>query len=214
MPPFARKLKPARKAWKSFTEKFRSKLHNFHVPSSIKAATNRFLEFCSHRLFTPFKKRFLSKYSSGGGRYGGRYSYDYDHLYHYQQHYQTQFQKNRKVIYIDQLYAEPPPPPPLPMQQAKRVESQAAETSRRNEAAAADGKVLRRKGKEKAKEEEEESKIDSIEDAWKAIVARSPHLRGVDERADEFIYKFREDRKLEKEISDLDFQEMLARSTA
>ncbi|OMO95433.1 hypothetical protein COLO4_15878 [Corchorus olitorius] len=97
--------------------------------------------------------------------------------------------------------------------QAKRVESQAAETSRRNEVAAADGKVLRRKGKEKAKEEEE-SKMDSIEDAWKAIVARSPHLRGVDERADEFIYKFREDRKLEKEKSDLDFQEMLARNTA
>ncbi|XVF38461.1 hypothetical protein REPUB_Repub20aG0104400 [Reevesia pubescens] len=197
MPPLnmAKKLKPARKAWKSFTNKLKSKLQNFHVPNSIKAATNRFLDFCSIRLFAPFKKRFLSKYSSNRPR-----RYNYSHLYHYQ-HYETQL-KNRKVIYIDQLYEE------LPVSmQAKRVEPQ-AETSRRNEVA--DNKVVQRKGKEK--EEEEESSIYSIEDAWKAIVAKSPHLRGVDERADEFIYKFHEDRKLEKEISDLDFQEMLARS--
>ncbi|XWS53812.1 hypothetical protein CRYUN_Cryun10bG0032300 [Craigia yunnanensis] len=194
MPPLnlAKKLKPARKAWKSLTNKLKSKLHNFHVPNSIKAATHRLLEFCSLRLFAPFKKRFLSKYSSNLP-----HRYNYYHLYHYQ-HYQSQLQKNRKVIYMDQLYAEP-----MSMQ-AKRVEAQ-AETSRRNEVA--DDKAFPRKGKEK-----EETNIYSIEDAWKAVVAKSPHLRGVDERADEFIYKFHEDRKLEKERSDLDFQEMLAQS--
>ncbi|XWS39186.1 hypothetical protein CRYUN_Cryun18bG0028000 [Craigia yunnanensis] len=191
MPPLnlPKKLKPARKAWKSFTNKIKSELHNFHVPNSIKAATHRLLEFCSLRLFAPFKKRFLSKYSSNRPR---RYNYHY-------QHHQSQPHNNRIVIYIDQLYAEP-----MSMQ-AKRVEAQ-AETSRRYEVA--DDKALQRKGKEK----EEETNIYSIEDAWKAVVAKSPHLRGVDERADEFIYKFHEDRKLEKERTDLDFQEMLARS--
>ncbi|XWS13851.1 hypothetical protein CRYUN_Cryun36dG0074300 [Craigia yunnanensis] len=189
----AKKLKPARKAWKSFTNKLKSKLHNFHVPNSIKAATHRLLEFCSLHLFAPFKKRFLSRYTSNRP-----HRYKYNHLYHYQ-HYQSQLLENRKVINIDQLYAEPV------SMQAKRVESQ-AETSRRNEVD--DDKALQRKGKEK----EEEKSIYSSEDAWKAIVAKSPHLRGVDERADEFIYKFHEDRKLEKKRSDLDFQEMLARS--
>ncbi|XP_022722086.1 uncharacterized protein LOC111279336 [Durio zibethinus] len=195
MPPLnlAKKLKPARKAWKNFTNKLKSKLHNFNVSNFIKAATHRLLEFCSFRLFAPFKKRFLSKYTSNRP-----HRYNYNNLDHYQ-HYQSQLHKNRKVIYIDQLYPEP-----MSMQ-AKRVEPQ-AETSRRNEGD--DHKVLQRKGKEKV----EESSIYRIEDACKAIVAKSPHLRGVDERADEFIHKFHEDRKLEKERSDLDFQEMLARS--
>lgn len=53
--------------------------------------------------------------------------------------------------------------------------------------------------------------IDTVEDAWKAVVAKSPVLR-VDERAEEFIHKFREDMKLQKERSLFEFQEMLARS--
>ncbi|XVF66482.1 hypothetical protein PTKIN_Ptkin10aG0039100 [Pterospermum kingtungense] len=79
--------------------------------------------------------------------------------------------------------------------QAKHVEAQ-AETSRGNEVA--DDKALPRKGKEE-NEVEETDNVYSIEDAWKAVGAKSPHLRGVDERGDEFIYKFHDDRKLEKE---------------
>lgn len=54
--------------------------------------------------------------------------------------------------------------------------------------------------------------IYGIEDAWKQVVASSPHLRGVDDRAEEFISKFHQDMKLQKERSLLEFQEMLARS--
>ncbi|KAE8670394.1 Glutathione S-transferase tau 7 [Hibiscus syriacus] len=123
MPPLnlAKKLKPARKAWRSFTIKVKSKLETLDVLNSI---------------------------------------------------------------YIDQLLQSKHKEPP-----------QEAETSRRI-----------------GEEVEESSGVYSIEDARKAVIAKSPHLRGVDERADEFIYKFREERKLEKERSDLDFQEMLARS--
>lgn len=38
-------------------------------------------------------------------------------------------------------------------------------------------------------------------------------FRGVDERAEEFITKIREEMKLEREKSIIDFQEMLARSS-
>lgn len=55
--------------------------------------------------------------------------------------------------------------------------------------------------------------IYSVEDAWKAVVAASPQLRCVDERAEEFIYKVRQDMRLQKEKSLVDFEEMLARST-
>ncbi|XVE65832.1 hypothetical protein DITRI_Ditri08aG0030900 [Diplodiscus trichospermus] len=117
MPPLnlAMKPKPARNAWKSFTNKLKSELLNFHVPNSIKAATHRLLEFCSLRLFAPFRKRFLSSTNC-------RRRYNYNHLHHYQ-HYQSHLHKNRKVIYIDQLYAE------ATSMRKKGVEAQ-AETSR------------------------------------------------------------------------------------
>ncbi|KAG4131717.1 hypothetical protein ERO13_D09G230800v2 [Gossypium hirsutum] len=149
MPPLnlAKKLKPAKKAWKSFTIKVRSKLESFDVSNSIKTVTRRVIEFCSVHLFAPFKKRFL-RHSSGRGR-RRPFNHEYDHLYHYQ-HYRNQVKNNRKVIYIDQLYGE---------QRMEQQPEAVAETSRRNEEVA------------------EESGVYSIEDAWKAVVARSPHLR-------------------------------------
>ncbi|KAL3506137.1 hypothetical protein ACH5RR_031519 [Cinchona calisaya] len=48
-------------------------------------------------------------------------------------------------------------------------------------------------------------------DAWKLPLL--PQLRCVDERAEEFISKFRQEMKIEREQSIIDFQEMLARST-
>ncbi|KAK7354940.1 hypothetical protein VNO80_14182 [Phaseolus coccineus] len=57
----------------------------------------------------------------------------------------------------------------------------------------------------------ESSGLNTIEDAWKVVVAKSPQLH-VDQKAEEFISKFREDMRLQKERSMLEFQEMLARS--
>lgn len=72
-------------------------------------------------------------------------------------------------------------------------------------------KVVRRKEEKEEDEEGMPEIADSMEDAWRRVVAASPHLR-VDERADEFIYKFRESMKMEKERSFLEFQERLKRS--
>ncbi|KAK7356905.1 hypothetical protein VNO80_16185 [Phaseolus coccineus] len=54
------------------------------------------------------------------------------------------------------------------------------------------------------------SNMDTLEEAWKAVVAKSPQLQ-VDQKAEEFISKFRADMRLQKERSLLEFQEMLAR---
>jgi hypothetical protein len=69
---------------------------------------------------------------------------------------------------------------------------------------------------DKARAQEETSRsnsedIDTIEDAWKIVVGKSPQLQ-VDDRAEEFINKFYEDVRLQKERSLMEYQEMLARS--
>ncbi|XP_013596834.1 PREDICTED: uncharacterized protein LOC106305000 [Brassica oleracea var. oleracea] len=73
-----------------------------------------------------------------------------------------------------------------------------------------DEKVVGRK-KEREEEEGPQEIVDSMEDAWMRVVAASPHLR-VDEKADQFINKFREAMRLDKERSLLEFQERLIRS--
>jgi len=65
---------------------------------------------------------------------------------------------------------------------------------------------------EKVHVDDNNNDVDTLEDAWKVVVSRSPMLQ-VDQKADEFIYKFREDIRLQKEKSLLEFHERLARST-
>ncbi|KAG8370417.1 hypothetical protein BUALT_Bualt14G0114700 [Buddleja alternifolia] len=64
------------------------------------------------------------------------------------------------------------------------------------------------KGKTKAGD----SKSSADHDNWKRRPLLLPQFRGIDERADEFIAKFRQDMKLEREQSILEFEEMLKRS--
>ena len=54
-----------------------------------------------------------------------------------------------------------------------------------------------------------DSSMDTIEDAWKAVVAKTPELH-VDQKVEEFIAKFREEMRLQKERSLQEFLEMLA----
>lgn len=47
---------------------------------------------------------------------------------------------------------------------------------------------------------------------WKEYISSMPSIKGVDERAEEFISKFRQQMSLQREQSIIDFHEMLARS--
>lgn len=46
----------------------------------------------------------------------------------------------------------------------------------------------------------------------KEYVSSLPRIRGIDERAEEFISKFRQQMQIQREQSILDFQDMLART--
>ncbi|XP_022151028.1 uncharacterized protein LOC111019043 [Momordica charantia] len=185
-----KKLRVAKKAWKRLTNTLQSKFHALNISKSVKTATRRLTSAVhrSLRLLIPskFRPRLLSSKSSPSTS-----SYNYRH----QQNQHLQFHcdpTNFAAIHIDELFADRAAPI------AKSRDGASTETSR---------------GKEVIEEEsEKETIIYSIEDAWKIVVASSPHLRPVDERAEEFIRKFRRDIILEKEKSLLEFQEMLARS--
>ncbi|KAH9764396.1 cotton fiber protein [Citrus sinensis] len=183
----SKKLKPAKRAWKSFTSNLQSKLQSLNVPKTLKTTTHRFINFCSLHLFIPFKKRFLTRTTHRRSRY--------NHLY--RQYYQ-QYRRDFEAIFIDNLYSEPISSSSAHAKTTDHAHN-AAETSSR--------------GKEAAAHEKSNNKqsVYSVEDAWNAVVASSPQLRCVDERADEFIYKFREDMKIQRERSLLEYQEMLAR---
>ncbi|XP_050374221.1 uncharacterized protein LOC126791785 [Argentina anserina] len=185
----AKKLGRAKKAWKSFTGKVQLKVHELNIPNTIKTITNRLLDLRYLRLLIPSKLRALTKTSSTFSR--NQY---YNHHY---QHNSKFLHKNGTTIHIDDLFAQSAGNTHTKKQQ---LDAQ-AETSRGKEGLD-EGNVATRNGKS----------VYSVEDAWQAVVARSPQLRVVDERAEEFIYKFRQDMKLQKERSNLEFQERLARS--
>lgn len=50
-----------------------------------------------------------------------------------------------------------------------------------------------------------------IDEAWKKVVSSNASPLRVDERAEEFISKFRQDMEIQREQSILDYQQMLAR---
>ncbi|XP_040997153.1 uncharacterized protein LOC121243149 [Juglans microcarpa x Juglans regia] len=177
----AKKLHLAKKAWKSFNLAFQSKLHKLKTSKVITTTTRRLRALRTFRFPFPFKRYPLP-----------RPSYTYSQHYHYSRHNHSQSHKmNFAAIHIDELFEGP-----------------AASVNRNTLHARAETS----KGKQMIDERslpKRSKSIHSVEDAWEAVIASSPQLRNVDERAEEFISKFREDMKLQKERS---FQEMLERS--
>ncbi|KAM7279652.1 hypothetical protein ACFE04_006786 [Oxalis oulophora] len=198
----AKKLKPVKKAWKSFTNKFQSKLEKFSgSPKAIKETTHRLLVYVNFHFMLLFKRTSLTIKPYNYNR-GSEYQQSY---YLYQNQNQNQIHDNTiRAVYIDQLYSEAGR---IPQMQKKQVYASRGETSRGKQVMMAEDKPtapLERRGSYGE---------NSVEEVWNSIVARSPALRCVDDRADEFIYKFRKDMKLQKEKSDDAYQQMLARSS-
>ncbi|CAL0333517.1 unnamed protein product [Lupinus luteus] len=181
-----KKLHPAKKAWKSFSNTFQSKYHKINISKTIKT-TLKLLLSTLHTLIHLIRYRKNRSLTTSRS-----YSSSYYHVQH----------KNFAAITIDDLFGE-----------GSHVSMHGTNksTSTNNHA---EGETSRSKGVHgnKGLHGGESSDMSTIEDAWKAVVAKSPQLQ-VDEKAEEFIYKFREDMRLQKERSLLEFQEMLARST-
>ncbi|CDO99235.1 unnamed protein product [Coffea canephora] len=180
----AEKLLPAKKAWKSFKTKFQSKLQKLKTSKAIK----RTKKYCIHtlisiRVFIPCKLYALINRSPLRSRL--RF-YHHDH----------QHTGSSSAIYVDELFPG----------HARHYSSLAKMVASSSSA-----------GNKVKLEETTSSNVTSTSaaasaaDAWK--IPLSPHLRCVDERAEDFISKFHQEMKLEREQSIIDFHEMLARGT-
>lgn len=175
-----KKLLPAKKAWKRFTQIFQSKLHNVKISKPVKKLTHHLKSIHSIRGLIPRKIRARALCKS---------HYDHHRHYYYNHH---QLQKSFAAIYVEDLFEGPKQTnQPKGASKAKEMGSTSSAKIIDHE------KTLRRERKAN-----ETSTSGVVGDAWK----------GIDERAEEFISKFREDMNLQREQSIINFQEMLARS--
>ncbi|KAK7279226.1 hypothetical protein RJT34_24272 [Clitoria ternatea] len=199
----AKKLQPAKKAWKSFSNKVQYKLHKLNIPKAFKTTLQHLLSAIhslTHLIHSKLQHTRLHHSLTTTRPYGTpTSSYLVQH-------------KNVAAIHIDDLFEKGTS---LSLH-ATNNRSSIRDSSRSSTHA----KGETSKGKEKevhgnCKDDlvgESSSGLNTIEDAWKVVVAKSPQLH-VDQKAEEFITKFREDMRLQKERSMLEFQERLARST-
>ncbi|AEE83432.1 hypothetical protein [Arabidopsis thaliana] len=192
-----KKQNPAKRAWKNFTNMVKSKFRDMEIASSVRESTARVFRFISRRLIVPFRTRYLQNNSYTDKYYYSRNQSSRQFLNFISR--SLTKPKRRQYGYDDEY------------SQIYQYQSQ----SRGEGTSGSKENVVRRIEEQKEEEEEEEEGMpeiaDSMEDAWRRVVAASPHLQ-VNERADEFIYKFRESMKMEKERSFLEFQERLKRS--
>ncbi|OWM70455.1 uncharacterized protein LOC116207092 [Punica granatum] len=190
---FPKKLLPVRQAWKGLASGLRSKLTKLKESKLIRTTTHRILSSkFLHRLFVPFKRRSLAKTSN---------------FCHFQPRLYQYYRNNCPSIYIDELFEDDERHGPS-WNSSRRVpvDHEKGETSNGREEA-------RAKPSELVGNQRREGKVAyDVDEVWRNIVASSPQLRCVDERAEDFISKIKEDMKLQRERSILEFQEMLKRS--
>ncbi|WCJ24047.1 hypothetical protein M5689_006033 [Euphorbia peplus] len=186
----AKKLQPAKKAIKNLSKKFESKLNNFTFSKAvnvIKKTSDRLRSYYSdHHLRSFFQKR-------------PTYRYRHRHHHHRRSNniYQYYYKKKNKDRSASTL-------------QTKYFHSHSEPSSSHSSSSSNVNKRIRRaktttdvkdldgeKGKEKI--------LYSIEDAWREVVAKSPQLRPVDERAEEFITNFRQGMRLQNQKSILGY---------
>lgn len=178
----SKKLKPAKKAWKNLSNNFQSKLHKLNIQKAFKTTLQRLLS-----LFHSITHLITSKTTHHRSLTSSKSLYSPStSYYHFQQ-------KN---------FA------PIPIYNKPSSSSSSNSSSIRH----AQVNTSREIQKVHDDDNNNNNEMDTIEDAWKAVVAKSPMMH-VDQKAEEFIYKFREDIRLQKEKSLLEFHERLARST-
>ncbi|VVA98585.1 unnamed protein product [Arabis nemorensis] len=186
---FSKKKYEVKRALKRFTKKLRSKFRDLEIAESVRDSTSRLLRVISRILIVPFKTRYLQN-TITRTHFNNYYSHGHDKRqgFRFLEFFSSPFAKTKYIRRQSET------------NYLKIYQYQSQGMIRSEE------KVS---GRKMEKEEEEEPKkiVDSMEDAWRRVVAASPHLRRVDERASEFIYKFREEMRMEKERSFLEFQE-------
>lgn len=194
-----KKLQPAKKAWRSFSNTVQSKVQKLNIPKAFRTTIQRLVStFHSLRHFISSKTRHPRSLPTRP------YNYYYSSSSYHHVH-----RKNISAIRIDDLFSEPPPPSAAAAASSSSSSSVSLSVAK-GETTRKRAVMMRNKGV--GEEGESNNELNTIEDAWKVVVAKSPQLQ-VDQKAEEFISKFREDMKLQKERSMLEFQERLARGS-
>ncbi|KAJ7977243.1 DUF761 domain protein [Quillaja saponaria] len=168
------KLPPARKVWKSFTSKL-CKLHKLHSSKAIKKPRNRL-----HTTTAPIARP--SKFLQHKRKFTCRAYLGPIYKVH----------KKQAPVYIDKLFKEPV------LELADNLRAPVI----KNRSTAKNVKLFYQPADVPETSKEGEADIpSSSDDMWESLPLASPLTRGIDERAEQFITRFR---------AEMEVQEMLA----
>ncbi|KAK2417783.1 hypothetical protein QL285_040044 [Trifolium repens] len=173
------RLPPARKVWKSFTSKLGSKLHNIRKSKAMKKqrkhqSTKTIKPYTS---ITTKQPKFLATKSFRRKKLVTVRSVF------------CSFKKKPAPVYIDKLFKEPSCDvvgylKPEGLNYRPRIEIDAKiDDFPRGKKEAAEGSTSRRSC--------EKTSSSSSDDMWESVALASPQMQGIDERAEEFITRFR-----------------------
>ncbi|OVA02406.1 Protein of unknown function DUF761 [Macleaya cordata] len=197
---FGKKLLPATKAWKSFTSTLQKKLHKLKKSKAIKKTTKRI-----NKTFSSILRRKQSK--------SHRLRFKRRVLHQHHQH-------NYAPVFIDELFMEPPlmvqsklPKLVVTNKMGEKsttsaVLGQSGSTSTAttttttttvsNVTKTVEIKLFDRSVVVETSREGEKGAINSAKESLSAAVWPLHQLRGVDERAEQFIAKFKEEMRLQR----------------
>ncbi|CAO2832238.1 unnamed protein product [Amaranthus hypochondriacus] len=186
-----------------------------HLPSSSKKAWNFFTSSLSpklHRLRRctldilhrrDKRCRFIKRPSP---HQAGRFNYYKQYQYYNYQHiqpYSDSVPSSPATVYVDRLFEE---------SSSKLKENNVGVTMEASTLKLKESNVTMEASTSGGAGSSGGKKRKKVVNKWKEYISSMPSIKGVDERAEEFISKFRQQMSLQREQSIIDFHEMLARS--
>ncbi|CAK9150008.1 unnamed protein product [Ilex paraguariensis] len=176
-----RRLSLARKVWKVFTTKLQRNLNKLNRSKLIKKPKNP-INNTSKTVFWPF-----TSHKSQLRRQIGTFQPAHTLGYH---HHGYLLQKRSKPVYIDQLFVEPVP---------AVNETTASKAAIDNCSTSANKIELI--NQQTAEEDDNIEKNRSADELWESLMLASPQMHGINERAEEFIARFRAEMQLQEMLN-------------
>ncbi|PIA45357.1 hypothetical protein AQUCO_01700712v1 [Aquilegia coerulea] len=200
-----KKLLPAKKAWKSFTSNVQKKLHKLKKSKAIKKTTKNLNITLGAVLSRPLrfglKRKALSRTSSA-------------------HHIRQKKAHHLRPVYVDELFMQN-----VMVQMTNKGKKKGNKPGAATDHAGSSNMLSNHSNinKMETKLLYQPALSESIKGGTKDIKkttndfpgcssSSTPQLRGVDERAEEFITRFKEEMRLQRQRSFGEFEEMLARS--
>ncbi|KAK3026163.1 hypothetical protein RJ639_040550 [Escallonia herrerae] len=186
-----RRLLPARKAWRAFTTKLQSKLHKLHRSKAIQKP--------NYQLNTTRKPAFWRSLALQSRFKRKRRTTQPVHKLGYHRRYRLQ--KGPAPVYIDRLFFEPSSvrkqrQPSASAAASKREVKTSSQSAKKNELT-----VDRHATVAGTSIEDGDHGNHAADDMWESMVLASPQLHRINERAEEFITRFRAEMQLQEMVA-------------